>query len=56
MVCGEGPYQVVRAEAGDYDCTSNQYGAISVISNNGKQLGVKPAEFEPLEWVRNSKA
>jgi hypothetical protein len=41
------------AEAGEHDCESNRYGAISVIATNGQRLGVKPAEFEPLEWRKN---
>lgn len=41
-------------EAGEHDCKSNRYGAISVIATNGQTLGVKPAEFEPLEWRRNN--
>jgi hypothetical protein len=39
----------------EYDATSNQYGAISGICSNGKQLGVKPGEFVFLEapdWVK----
>lgn len=38
------------ALAGDHDCQSNQWGAISVRAANGKMLGVKPAEFEVLKW------
>jgi hypothetical protein len=41
------------AEAGEHDCESNRYGAISVRATNGQMLGVKPAEFEPLEWRKN---
>ncbi len=41
------------ADPGDHECTSNQWGAICVLANNGKQLGVKPAEFEVLEWREN---
>lgn len=44
------------AEAGEHDCESNRYGAISVRATNGKMLGVKPAEFEPLEWRKNDGA
>ena len=38
------------AEAGEHDCESNRWGAISVRAANGQMLGVKPAEFEPLAW------
>jgi len=44
------------AEAGEHDCESNRYGAISVLATNGQRLGVKPAEFEPLEWRKNEAA
>jgi hypothetical protein len=44
------------AEAGEHDCESNRYGAISVRATNGQMLGVKPAEFEPLEWRKNEAA
>lgn len=41
------------AEAGEHDCESNQYGAISVRAKNGKMLGVKPCEFEVVAWRLN---
>jgi hypothetical protein len=41
------------AEAGEHDCESNRYGAVIVRATNGKMLGLKPAEFEPLEWRKN---
>lgn len=41
------------AEAGEHDCESNRNGAISVRATNGQRLGVRPAEFEPLEWRSN---
>ena len=44
------------AEAGEHVCTSNRYGAISVQATNGQMLGLKPAEFEPLEWRKNDGA
>ena len=43
------------AWAGDYDCDSNAWGAVSVIAANGQRLGIKPAEFEPIEWRANEK-
>lgn len=41
------------AKAGDHDCYSNRNGAISVIASDGSRLGIKPAEFDPLEWRKN---
>ena len=55
-VCGDGPFCSTRAAEGEYPCTSNRYGAISITAENGKMLGVKPAEFIPLEWIKNPKA
>lgn len=43
------------AYAGDYDCQSNQWGAISVRAKNGNLLGIKPCEFDVLEWRDNDK-
>lgn len=43
------------ALAGDHDCESNEWGAISVAAQNGRQLGIKPGEFEVLEWHPNPK-
>lgn len=31
-------------------------GAISVRASNGKLLGIRPTEFEPLAWRENEKA
>jgi hypothetical protein len=36
------------AEPGVYDAYVNPYGAVSVIAQNGKLLGLKPGEFEWL--------
>lgn len=41
------------ADRGEHDCESNQWGALSVRAKNGKMLGIKPAEFEPLAWKPN---
>lgn len=41
------------ADAGEYDCESNRWGAISVLATNGERLGVKPGEFEVLAWRPN---
>ena len=44
------------AEIGDYDCQSNAWGALSVCAGNGKMLGIKPAEFDPIAWRLNEAA
>jgi len=41
------------AEAGEHDCHSNQYGALSVKAANGQMLGIKPKEFEVVAWRPN---
>lgn len=41
------------AHAGEYKCESNRYGAVTVIAENGKRLGVKPSEFEVVSWREN---
>lgn len=40
-------------EAGEYECESNRYGALSVRAGDGKMLGVKPAEFDVVAWRVN---
>ena len=42
----------IIAPPGDYETTSNKYGAVCVIVGD-KKLGVKPGEFEILEMVEN---
>jgi hypothetical protein len=34
----------------DYDVTVNSHGAVSAILPNGERLGLKPYEFEVVEW------
>lgn len=49
------PFYSLKAEPGEYDNVHvNQWGAVSV-DINGKHLGVKPNEFEVLEWQPNPK-
>ncbi len=52
-VTGDPPFGHVRAEPGDYECESNQWGAVSVTATNGEPLGLRPAEFDVLENIRN---
>jgi len=42
------------AEAGEHDCHSNRWGAVSVIATNGQRLGIRPTEFDPVAWRENS--
>ena len=42
-----------RVMMGEHDCTSNAYGAISVVAENGKPLGLRPHEFVILDWTPN---
>ncbi len=55
-VTGDGPFRSMVAYAGEYggeDCHSNKLGAVSVRMTDGKFLGVKPNEFEVIEWREN---
>ncbi len=52
-VCGDGPFRSTLAEPGVHACISNQWGAVSVTAANGGMLGVKPAEFDVVEWRDN---
>ena len=41
----------MRAEAGrEYDAHTNTHGAVCAHLPGGKQIGLKPAEFEIVEW------
>ncbi len=33
-----------------YPAWTNSYGAVSVVLDDGRRLGVKPDEFEVVEW------
>lgn len=55
-VHGDFPFHGVLADAGEHACECNQWGAVSVLASDGRLLGVKPAEFEPLEWRKNALA
>ncbi len=51
---GDGPWSSTMVVPGEYECSSNRYGAISVkATNNGRNLGIKPTEFEVVEWMPN---
>lgn len=54
-VRGDYPFaHTTLAEAGEHDCESNHWGAVSVRATNGQMLGVKPDEFEPIAWRENT--
>ena len=53
-VHGDGPFAGTFADAGEHDCKSNQWGAVSVRATNGAMLGVMPAEFEVIGWRPNA--
>ena len=53
QVCGDFPFSDTIVRPGYHKCESNQFGAISVKAENGKMLGLKLNEFEPVEWVEN---
>lgn len=56
-VRGDFPFgHTTVAEAGEHECECNAWGAVSVRAGNGQQLGIKPAEFEPLAWRPNEQA
>lgn len=42
-------YLVCKVNA-EYDVTVNRNGAVSAILPGGKKLGLKPHEFEVVEW------
>lgn len=45
---------MILYEGKEYDAVTNPHGAISGICENGKQLGIRPKEFEFIEapeWV-----
>jgi len=46
------PWNSLKAVPGEYEVESNQWGAISV-KINGESLGLKPAEFDVIEWTDN---
>jgi len=37
----------------EFDCLVNSHGAVAIICDNGEKLGVKPYEFEVVEWAES---
>ena len=52
-VRGDGPFCTTTLGPGDYECRSNRLGAVSVQATNGKLLGLRLDEFEPIAWAKN---
>lgn len=52
-VYGDPPFRGAGASAGEHDCQSNRWGAIAVRDREGKLLGIKPSEYEPIAWRAN---
>lgn len=50
---GDGPFRGAGVPAGEYDCRCNKWGAVSVLARDGKPLGLRLDEFEPLAWREN---
>lgn len=50
---GDSIFRRVHAPPGIYEAHCNPHGAISVIATNGSMLGIKPGEYEVVEWVED---
>ena len=50
---GDGPFRGAGVEAGEHECKSNKWGAVSVEARDGKLLGLRLDEFESLTWREN---
>lgn len=42
------------APAGEHEAHCNQWGAVTVRGLDGKQLGIKPDEFDVIAWRENT--
>lgn len=47
---GDSPFRGAGVAAGEHDCQCNKWGAVSVIARDGKPLGLRLDEFEPVAW------
>lgn len=47
---GDGPFRGAGVPAGEHDCRCNKWGAVSVQARDGKPLGLRLDEFEPVAW------
>lgn len=50
---GGAPFRGAGVSAGDHECTTNKWGAVSVNDRSGKLLGLRLGEFEVLVWAEN---
>jgi hypothetical protein len=50
---GDFPFCGAGVPAGEHDCHCNKWGAVSVKARDGKLLGLRPNEFEPIAWREN---
>jgi hypothetical protein len=55
IVRGDGPWVACHVDPGEYECRCNKYGAVSVTASDGKELGLRLDEFEPIAWAKNVK-
>lgn len=53
-VRGDMPMTDTVAWDGAHKCDSNRNGAIGVMATNGKMLGLRPGEWEAIEWRKNT--
>ncbi|QFY42953.1 hypothetical protein F6R98_10290 [Candidatus Methylospira mobilis] len=50
---GDFPFRGAGVAAGEHDCMVNKWGAVSVTARDGKRLGLKLDEFEPISFREN---
>lgn len=52
-ISGDGPFCTIQASPAVYDAQVNPYGAVSVVTPDGRTLGLRLGEFE---WVESEAA
>lgn len=50
---GDPPFRGAGIAPGEHDCRCNKWGAVSVLDRDGKPLGLRLHEFEPVAWREN---
>lgn len=53
---GDAPFRGAGVAAGEHDCNSNAWGAVSVFDRAGELLGLRLNEFEVVAWAVNPQA
>lgn len=53
---GDFPFRGAGVAPGVHDCECNRWGAVSVKARDGKLLGLRLHEFEPVSWRPNQSA